>query len=199
MRQLNTAILLAAALSSVAGPVHAADQESAVGRSHPALRPLPEASDRPMSKGPAFFVDATKGRDENDGSKTAAWKTVAHALAQISAGDTLYLRGGTYYEHVYCSVAGTADKPITIRSYPGELAVIDGAFREFFESPAGAWEPFADGGPGEYRSKRAFKNLRNIHGRFGDSMVGLQVYYHIEDLRGERYVGPGIWYNRGTG
>ena len=168
-------------------------------RSHPPLRPLPQVSDRPMAKGPAFFIDPAQGSDGNDGTREKAWKTVAHALTQISAGDTLYLRGGTYYERVYCSVAGTADKPITIRSYPGELAVIDGAFREFFESPADAWEPFTDGARGEYRSARAFKNLRNIHGRFGDSMVGLQVYYHIEDLRGERYVGPGIWYNRATG
>lgn len=168
-------------------------------RSHPPLRPLPQASDRPAASGPTLHVDATNGSDDNDGSKDSAWKTIAHALTQVQAGDTLYLRGGTYYEHVYCSVTGTAEKPITVRSYPGELAVIDGAFAEFFAEPASAWEPFEQGSVGEYRSTRPFRNLRNIHGRFGDSMVGLQVYYHIEDLRGERYVGPGIWYDRATG
>lgn len=168
-------------------------------RSHQPLRPLPKPTDRPMSNGPAFFVDSKKGWDENAGTKEKPWKTIAHALQQIGAGDTLYLRGGTYYERVYCSVAGTANKPITLRSYPNELAVIDGSYREFFEQPQDAWEPFLEGAAGEYRSKHAFKNLRNIHGRFGDSMVGLQVYYHIEDLRGERYVGPGIWYSRATG
>jgi len=146
-----------------------------------------------------FFIDPVKGSDEHDGTKEKAWKTIAHALKQISAGDTLCLRGGTYYERVSCAVRGTVDKPITIRAYPGEMAIIDGAFREFFENPTEAWEPYAKGAVGEYRSRRPYKNLRNIHGRFGDSMVGLQVYYYIEDLRGERYVGPGIWYNGETG
>lgn len=168
-------------------------------RSHPPLRPLPQPADRPLEDGPAFHVNPTTGNDGNDGSKNAAWKTVTHALTQIAPGSTLYLHGGTYYEHVYSSLAGTKDKPITIRSWPGELAIIDGSFREFFEAPDRAWESHEEGSPGEFRSTRAYRNLRNIHGRFGDSMVGLQVYYHIEDLRGERYVGPGIWYNRATG
>lgn len=38
-------------------------------RSHPPLRPLPEPTHRPMSDGPAFFVDSEKGRDENMGTK----------------------------------------------------------------------------------------------------------------------------------
>ncbi len=167
--------------------------------SHPAMRPMPEPSNRPPAQGPAFFVDGVKGNDENDGAKEHAWRTVTHALNQISAGDTLYLRGGTYYERVYCAVAGTAGKPVTIRSYPGELAIVDGSYREFFENPADAWEPLPKGAAGEFRSKRAYRNLRNIHGRFGDSMIGLQIYYYIEDLRGERYVGPGVWYNAATG
>lgn len=189
-------------ISSMVVLLQAAIQARVVGddniRSHPPLRPLPKPSARAMAQGPSLFV-SVNGKDANDGSKASPWKSVRHALTKIGGGDTLYLRGGTYYERVYCSVAGTAGKPVTIRSYPGELAVIDGAFREFFENTDDAWEPVAKGATGEFRSKRAFKNLRNIHGRFGDSLVGLQVYYHIKDLRGERYVGPGIWYNRGTG
>lgn len=167
--------------------------------SHPPLRPLPEPSDRPMAKGPAYFVDATKGDDASSGAKESPWQTVAHALTQLQAGDTLCLRGGTHYERLYCSIAGTEEKPITIRSHPKELAIIDGSFREFFENPSGAWEPFTEGSEGEYRSQKPYRNLRNLHGRFGDSMIGLQVYYYLEDLRGERYVGPGIWYNKMTG
>lgn len=168
-------------------------------RSHPALRPLPKPANRPLAAGLSLHVDVQHGSDQNTGSKDAPWQTIAHAMQHIQPGTTLYLHGGTYYERLYCSLAGTKNKPITIRSWPGELAVIDGSFREFFESPAKAWELFEQGSTGEYRSVRPYRNLRNIHGRFGDSMVGLQVYYHIEDLRGERYVGPGIWYNRSTG
>lgn len=168
-------------------------------RSHPPLRPLPKPFDRPLPQGAMFFVDPAQGSDENQGSKQSAWKTISHALKKVGPGDTLCLRGGTYYERVYCAVTGTADKPITIRAHPGELAVIDGAFREFFEDPGNVWERVSGGATGEFRSKRAYRNLRNLHGRFGDSMVGLQVYYYLDDLRGQRYVGPGVWYNRATG
>ncbi|MDP6356029.1 MAG: right-handed parallel beta-helix repeat-containing protein, partial [Planctomycetota bacterium] len=135
----------------------------------------------------------------SSGTQQSPWKTITHGFANIQAGDALVLRGGTYYERLYCSAAGTADKPITIRSFPGELAIIDGSFREFFEKPGNAWEPFTGGSPGEYRSTATYRNVRNLHGRFGDSMVGLQIYYYIADLRGERYVGPGVWHNRATG
>lgn len=168
-------------------------------QSHQAMRPLPEPVDRPLAKGPAFYVDPTNGDDGQDGAEGSPWKSIGHALSQIGAGDTLYLRGGSYYERVYCAVSGTDGKPVTIRAFPGELAVIDGSFREFFEQPATAWEPVPGGAPGEFRSVKPYRNLRQIHGRFGDSLIGLQVYYYIEDLRGERYVGPGIWYNHATG
>lgn len=168
-------------------------------QSHPALRPLPEATDRPHSDGPAFYVSPTNGNDRHGGTKDSPWQSIAHALSQIGPGDTLYLKGGTYYEHVYCAVNGTESRPVTIRAVPGELAIIDGSLREFFAQPATAWEPVTGQAPGEFRSTKPYRNLRQIHGRFGDSLIGLQVYYYIEDLRGERYVGPGIWYNHSTG
>ena len=115
-------------------------------KSHPALRPLPVPSDRALADGPSFHVDAV---NRNDGSVKAPWKTVGHALKQIHAGATLYLHAGIYYERVYCSVAGTKDNPVTIRSSPGELAVIDGSYREFFATPSAAWEPFEQGSSGE--------------------------------------------------
>ena len=176
-----------------------ASAEQEAFKSHPPLRPLPQASNRPLEKGPAYFVDPAKGNDAFAGTEETPWKTIAQGLSSLQAGDTLVLRGGTYYEHLYCSAAGSAEKPITIRSYPGELAIVDGSFREFFEDHRNAWEPFPEGSPGEFRSRTTYRNLRNLHGRFGDSMIGLQIYYYIEDLRGERYVGPGVWYNRLTG
>lgn len=200
MRRAEFLIVIAVLGSVGFGPITwLAPAQAVEYLSHPPLRELPRPSDRPMAEGPAYFVDAAKGDDQGSGAKESPWRTISHALTQIQAGDTLCLRGGTYYERVYCSVNGTAEKPVTIRSYPGELAVIDGSFREFFENPAEAWESYAGGASGEFRSKRPYRNLRNLHGRFGDSMVGLQVYYYAEDLRGERYVGPGLWYDQLTG
>lgn len=44
----------------------------------------------------------------------------------VNAGDTVYLRGGTYHESVIFYTDGTQTSPITISGYPGEEAVLDG-------------------------------------------------------------------------
>lgn len=186
----------------------------AVG-SHPPLQPLPELTKRPLTAGPQLYIDAARGSDEAAGSEQAPWKSVNHALKLVKPGDTLVLRGGTYREQIYCAVSGTPDAPITIRAYPGERVFIDGGLAEFFEQPATAWEPFAGGAPGEYRSVKPYKNIRDVIGLFGDSHVALQTYWHTMDLRATNelwiddpekklmvlpiYCGPGIWYDRQSG
>ena len=143
MRKRWTTFLAALTIAGIAAVCSAQTKYA----SHPPLRTAPPPSDRPMEKGPAHFVDAQRGNDANAGTKEAPWKTLGHSLEQLMPGDTLYLRGGTYYENAYCAVAGTQEKPVTIRSYPGEQAVLDGGLREFFEAPAQVWEPvtgFAD-------------------------------------------------------
>ena len=184
--------------------------------SHPPQRVVPPPSERPMGEGPGYFADPVRGDDGKAGTKEAPWKTVGHALPLLEPGDTLYLRGGKYYENLYCGIVGRRDAPITIRSYPGEQAVIDGGIREFQESPATAWQPHTKGAPEEYRSVRPYKNIRDVLGLFADSNVGLQTYWHAMDLRAENelwmgdsessefsqkpvYCGPGLWYDRETG
>ena len=204
-------MLLAAAVGGNAAPPKQRQQYL----SHPAIRPLPPPAQRPRDRGPAFFVDAARGDDRNDGSAKAPWKSINHALERLSAGDTLYLRGGVFHENVYCAVAGRKGAPITVRSYPGERAILDGGLREFLEAPARAWVPQPCGAPGEYRSARAYKNIRDVVGLFGDSHVGLQTYWHLSDLRATNelwiddpekkrmvlpvYCGPGLWYDKQTG
>ncbi|MCE9532035.1 MAG: DUF1565 domain-containing protein [Planctomycetes bacterium] len=186
-------------------------------RSHPSRRTAPPPLNRPLAQGPGFFVDARQGNDSQSGTAAAPWKTIRHALRQLKAGDTLYLKGGTYYENVYHALRGKADAPITIRSAPGEQAILDGSWREFYEAPADAWEPVPEA-EGEFRSKRVYPNERDVIGSFGDSMIGLQTYHHAIDLRarGEKiewenekkmdqsdikplYCGPGMWYDASSG
>jgi len=183
--------------------------------SHPPRRPLPEISARQLGIGPGFFVDPKEGQDSAAGSEKTPWRTINHALKQLSAGDTLYLRGGIYREQIYCGVAGKSEAPITIRAYPGERVILDGGMAEFFDEPAKAWAPFPGGAPDEYRSVKAYKNIRDVVGLFGDSLVALQTYWHTIDLRSTNelwtedpdkklmilplYCGPGLWYDRDTG
>ena len=190
--------------------------------SHPAMRPLPVASDRAMATGPARFVDAAKGNDAGDGSKAKPWKTIAAAVKQLKPGDTLYLRGGTYFEAVALGLRGTAQAPITIRAMPGELAIVDAGIREFEDSPKTAWEPAPGGAPGELRSVHAFPAIAKdadhgrgvwVLGNFADSMVPLHGYRFDVDLRTTNqlwtvpgnvapgqgvYVGPGLWLDWAT-
>ncbi len=175
--------------------------------SHPPMRPLPIASKRPLEKGPTFFVDAVKGDDKNDGSEMKPWKTIQHGVNRLKAGETLYLRGGTYYEKVRLTRSGTAEAPIVIASYPGEQAIIDGGLREFYESPETSWEPLKGGAAGEFVSTKVYANVdeRKIPhqflpaawepmwgiederplalGHFGDSMIPLHGYRSALDLR----------------
>ena len=181
--------------------------------SHPPFRFPVARMDRPINEGPAFYVDPVKGSDEASGTAEQPWRTLQASLPKLKPGDTLYLAGGVYHENVYCAIQGSEEKPITIRSRPGELAILDGGLPEFQQSPGTAWEPV--GNNGEYRSSRRYPNIRDVVGLFGDSNVGLQTYWHAEDLRssvetltgdpenkygeGFLYCGPGIWYDRKTG
>ena len=178
-----------------------------IAESHPPMRPLPVAMQSTLAAGPKLFVDAMRGDDGNEGAEKTPWKTLAHALRRLTPGDTLYLRGGTYFEKVSLTRSGAETAPITIASYPGELAVIDGSVREFQENPASCWEPFAGGAEGEFVSTKTYFHAgdrRAPHqflpaswepmwgiederpvalGQFADSMVPLHGYRHASDLR----------------
>src|SRR5438445_1442069 len=73
----------------------------------------------------SFYVSTT-GSDSNPGTQTAPWRTVQHAADTARAGSTVNVRGGVYEELVSINASGNAtDGYITLRSYPGETAVLD--------------------------------------------------------------------------
>ncbi len=204
MTKLKVWILLCIAMAS--------SSLSAEVQTHPAMRELPTPSDRPFTEDGAYFADAKKGDDKNDGSKDSPWRTVRHAVKQVQPGNTLCLRGGTYYESV---IVDQSIRDITIRSFPGELAVIDGGWREFCEDPANAWEPFDGGVADEFRSRKSYDRGGGF-GQFGDSMVPFQRYLTFYDLRSKNelwhrelsnrsndptgiYAGPGVRRDAKTG
>jgi hypothetical protein len=76
--------------------------------------------------GHTYYV-ATSGNDGSDGSSSAPWKTVQHAADTAKAGDTVFVHGGVYNEHVTFSKSGSsAGGYITFASAPGEVATLDG-------------------------------------------------------------------------
>ena len=175
--------------------------------SHPPMRPLPTAIKPALAAGPNLFVDSARGDDTGVGSSDKPWKTLTHALRSLKPGNTLYLRRGTYREKVFLTRSGTPEAPITIASYPGELAIVDGGLPDFLDNPGKSWEPFKAGADGEFVSTRAYPHaddrkvphqflpgswepLWGIEderpialGHFADSMVPLHGYRTALDLR----------------
>jgi parallel beta-helix repeat protein len=82
--------------------------------------------------GPQTFYVSTTGNDRNGGSIAEPWKTLRFALGRMRAGDTLYLRGGTYTgaDNTIDSEIGTVpsgtswSNPVVIGGYAGELVTI---------------------------------------------------------------------------
>jgi hypothetical protein len=72
------------------------------------------------------YVVATNGSDSNPGTPDKPWKTIQKAADTLKAGDTVYIRGGTYNERVVLKNSGSSGNYITFMNYPGEKPVIDG-------------------------------------------------------------------------
>ena len=86
-----------------------------------------------------FFVSPT-GTDRGKGSQKSPWslaKALSHPGA-VHAGDTIWLRGGTYTGIFTSYLRGTAKAPIIVRQYPGERATLDGNVNP---SQSGSSEP----------------------------------------------------------
>ena len=69
---------------------------------------------------------ASGGDNGNVGSLAAPFETLAYAIEQLSAGDILYLREGTYRETITIDEDGTSSSLITIQNYNNEVVTIDG-------------------------------------------------------------------------
>lgn len=70
----------------------------------------------------ATYYVSPAGNDSasNNGSISLPWHTITHAISQVAAGSTILARAGVYTERVLIN------KSLTLQSYPGELATVDG-------------------------------------------------------------------------
>ncbi len=73
-----------------------------------------------------YYV-ATTGSDSNTGTLSSPFRTIAKAVSVVSAGETVYVRGGTYSltATVTLSKNGTENALISLFAYPGEIPVLD--------------------------------------------------------------------------
>ena len=83
-----------------------------------------------MAAGNTYYV-ATSGSDSNSCSQSSPCRTIARGSSMLAAGDTLYIRGGTYDEQLDHGLGGfywkngTSWNNMTVySSYPNETVII---------------------------------------------------------------------------
>lgn len=81
----------------------------------------------PSANATDYYVD-TKGNDTNKGTLSSPWKSISKAAKTLVAGDTVYIRAGTYKEQVTPQNSGSAlNGFITYTAYPNETVTLDGS------------------------------------------------------------------------
>lgn len=128
------------------------------------------------TSGHVYYV-ATDGSNNYPGTITQPFQTITYGISALSAGDTLYLRGGTYVERIVCSKDGTSTNRITISGYPGETVIVDGEYT----LPGGTgsyWYTFFCSISGDYVTLRDMAIKRSTGGLLsisGDYSYGINI------------------------
>lgn len=75
-----------------------------------------------------YYVDKnnSSASDSNPGTEISPWKTIQKGANVAIAGDTVYVKNGTYFEWVIIKNSGTSGKPVTFKAYPGDHPVVNG-------------------------------------------------------------------------
>jgi parallel beta-helix repeat protein len=73
----------------------------------------------------ATYYVATTGNDSNPGNEANPWRTIQKAANTMVAGDTVYIRAGTYSEKVTPGKSGAPGSYITYANYSGEKPTIN--------------------------------------------------------------------------
>lgn len=94
----------------------------------PTENPDPDDPGAPDPEPDVFvkYYVATDGDDYGPGTIDKPFKTINHAMRNVNPGDTVLVREGSYHEFVAPPKSGEVGKVITLMSYPGETAKING-------------------------------------------------------------------------
>jgi uncharacterized repeat protein (TIGR01451 family) len=149
-------------------------------------------SEHSSAQGNTYYVAPTGDDDLNPGTEILPWKTIQHAADTMVAGDTVYIRAGTYEEQVIPFNSGSAGHYIAYAAYPGETITIDGAGISLPSWETGLFVV-------EDKSYIKVSGLRIINAGPNDNNAGIYVdnshYVIIEDNYTYNTVssGIGVW------
>ncbi len=79
-----------------------------------------------------YYVDQAnpQASDANPGTEARPWKTIGHAAEVAVAGDTVYVKPGTYRERVHPAHSGSSGKRITFSALPRRSVTMWGFLTE---------------------------------------------------------------------
>ncbi|KAJ1529119.1 hypothetical protein HK096_009164 [Nowakowskiella sp. JEL0078] len=94
-----------------------------------------------------FYV-STSGSDSNTGVISGPYRTIQKAINTASAGDTIYIRAGTYSltTNIQIVKSGTSASRITLTNYGSEKVIIDGESLPYTPGDVGSSIPSASRG-----------------------------------------------------
>jgi hypothetical protein len=93
-------------------------------------KPEPKLSDlgRYVNSGATFHLDGATGDDMNDGTETAPWATIEHAIAELPSASTLVIHEGVYETdgtELLIDATGVSENQATIiRAAEGERVIV---------------------------------------------------------------------------
>lgn len=124
-----------------------------------------------------YYV-ATSGNDSNPGTLAQPWGSWKKAFATAQAGDTVFFRGGVYYNITYnearAAYSGTSSKRIVYINYPGETPILD----------CGRYRPTGEYNDAIYIDNKSYidiigltvRNLLQTPGVSANSHKGIGIY-----------------------
>ena len=158
----------------------------------------------PAASYAAEFYVAPTGSDSAAGTLAAPFATLAKANSAAAAGDTIWVRGGTYFitTQLVLSKSGTSDSKRTkIWAYPGEIPVLDAS--KYVTSNRGADVPVVRVS-GDWMHLRGLEIANAKVGASGDHSYSLlradnssNNIYELLNLH--HGFGPGLFIDTGTG
>ncbi len=90
--------------------------------------------------GATYYVGGSNASDSNAGTTiNKPFMTINRAAGLVQAGDTVYIRGGTYRETIQMNKSGAAGMPILFKAYQDEEVVVSGA------DLVTGWSRYSDG------------------------------------------------------
>jgi len=140
----------------------------------------------------SVYYVSKDGDNNNSGTKNSPWRTIQKAAETLRAGDTVYIRGGTYKENIITKYSGSSGKYITYSAYENEQVNIDGKNIELPDTWSGLI--FVN-----KKSYIKFSGLRILNAGSSGNHAGILIDYSNHIIIENNYIynsvssGIGVW------